>query len=75
MSIVEHKSRGNDFDWAVKQLKLGSEIRRQHWDDLERRWYLGRGGVFLEETEYLEDVSARFRIHDMIATDWEIYNG
>jgi hypothetical protein len=54
-----------DIGQAVRRLQSGDKVRRQEWEDKER--YLDPDGS--------EDINPILSYEDLLADDWEIYDG
>ena len=54
-----------DIGQAVKRLQSGDKVRRAAWEDKER----------VLEPEESEDADVDLTHEDLLATDWEVYDG
>jgi hypothetical protein len=54
-----------DIGQAVRRLNNGDKIRRESWKDVER---------FIEP-DMDEETDLKLTFEDLLATDWEMYDG
>lgn len=61
---------GQDFGWALAQMRAGQKVRRAGWtwDSLVKEWIEIRGGQIVDEDGKTTCFSSN---EPLLATDWE----
>lgn len=61
-----------NFQWAVKQMKLGKKVRQASWPDKEWHWLIMNNEIISGKT--VTNTHWEISLNSIDGLDWEIYN-